>query len=104
MQMMPKPDDGQVSTFDPARLEVLRERLMIDKTAMAKILGVSRITYYDWVTKGSPMRKSNLFYVRSTLRKLVAVMRDNNWPDEATAKLSNHRRKLKLLELLEEYD
>ncbi len=70
--MTPKP-------IDFAKVEALRRHMLLTTTDMAKLLGVSRMTYYGWV-RGKALRKSNDETVRTMLRRLLAVMTDHAWP------------------------
>lgn len=65
--------------LDFSKVEALRKHLMLTTADMAKLLGVSRMTYYGWV-KGRTMRKANDEAVRSMLRLLLKLVTEHNWP------------------------
>jgi len=104
MRMMPeeKPDT-QPRPLDVSKLEILRNHLMLDKSSMARVLGVSRVTYHAWLD-GRQIRQSNLDYVRSTLRKVIAVIKDHQWPSPDVKAMTFKQRKQELDALLEQYD
>jgi DNA-binding XRE family transcriptional regulator len=53
MRMMPKETlDTQPRPLDISKLEILRNHLMLDKSSMARVLGVSRVSYHAWLTVG----------------------------------------------------
>lgn len=104
MRMMPKETpDTQPRPLDISKLEILRNHLMLDKSSMARVLGVSRVSYHAWLSGGT-IRQSNLDYVRSTLRKVIAVIKDHQWPSPDVRAMTFKQRKQKLDALLETYD
>jgi len=44
--------------LDFTKVEALRKHMLLTTRDMAELLGVSRMTYYGWVS-GKPMRKTN---------------------------------------------
>ena len=105
MQTMRKTEksDPLITAIDPNKLELLRKRLLLSKSGMASIFGVSRVTYHGWLD-GRDMRKSNYDYVKSTLRRLVALIKDSDWPDEGVKAMTYQQRRAELDRLLEQYD
>lgn len=93
MQTTPKP-------LDFAKIEVLRRHMLLNASDMAKILGVSRVTYYGWV-RGKPVRKKNEEHAKRSLRKLLAIMAEHNWPTPEVVGLTQQNRMQRLLALLE---
>lgn len=65
---------------DFAQVETLRRRMLISKVQMAKLLGVSRLTYYNWTHGKNQIRSSHERRVREVLRRLLAVIVDHEWP------------------------
>jgi hypothetical protein len=73
--------------------------MLLTTRDMAELLGVSRMTYYGWVS-GKPMRKTNQLFVRSMLKRLLAVMTDHGWPMPEVIAADQKLRKEHLIELL----
>ncbi len=62
---------------DFKQIEALRRRMLFTVESMAKIYGVSRVTYYNWL-KGTKVRRPE--QVRKVTRGLLACVTDYNWP------------------------
>lgn len=77
--------------------------MLLSRGDMAKVLGVSRMTYYSWVGGGA-IRKNNEALVRASLKKLLAVVTDHGWPTPEANAMQPRYRLDKLRELLEAYD
>lgn len=88
--------------LDFAKVEVLRRHLMLTTSDMSEVFGVSRITYYNW-TKGTPLRTKNLTNTKKIIRKLVAIVKEHNWPTEEVRQLDQKQRLQRLLALLQWY-
>jgi DNA-binding XRE family transcriptional regulator len=88
------------NTVDFAKIEALRGHLGITQGEMAKAFGVSRLTYTKW-TKGTPIRPSNASRVRDTLRKLMGLVRAQQWPTPDVVALPAEIRCQRLLALLD---
>jgi len=86
--------------LDFAKVEALRKHMLLTTANMAKLLGVSRMTYYGWV-KGKPIRKSNDEKVREVLKQLLMVMSDHNWPTPEVIALDQSQRLERLLAILD---
>jgi len=94
-------NEANPQPLDFARVEALRRHMLLTTNDMASILGVSRVTYYNWV-KGKPLRKTNDEQVRKTLRKLLSIIRDHGWPAPEVLGMEQPQRKERLEELLQE--
>jgi len=77
--------------LDFSKVEALRKHLMLTTADMAKLLGVSRMTYYGWVN-GKRMRKANDEAVRSMLRLLLKLVTEHNWPAPEVIAMSSRQR------------
>jgi len=95
---MPK-TKSEDQTLIFARVEALRKHMLLTTTHMAKVLGVSRVTYSGWVS-GKPIRKGNNIRVRAALRKLFAILTEKEWPQPDIIAMSNKQRFDTLLELI----
>ncbi len=84
---------------DFAKVEVLRRHMLLSTSDMAKVLGISRMTYYLWV-RGKPMRSTNVPKVKLMLKKLLAILTDHGWPTAEVLEMEQPQRAQRLLELL----
>lgn len=66
---------------------------------MAKVLGVSRVTYSGWVN-GKSIRKANEEKVKKMLRKMLAVVTEQEWPKPEVIAMTSLQRLNTLLELV----
>lgn len=74
--------------------------MLLTGVQMAKLLGVSRVTYYTWVKQDVPkIRKGNDKRIRGVLRELLATMQ-GGWPADEVKGLTSDKRFEKLLELM----
>ena len=48
---------------------------------MAYLFQVSRMTYYAWVTGKAQIRANNAARVRRVLKKLLEMVKHNEWPN-----------------------
>jgi len=87
------------NTLDFTKVEALRKHMLLTTRDMSELLGVSRMTYYSWVA-GKPMRETNRLYVRTMLKRLLAVMTDHRWPMPEVIAANQKHRKERLIELL----
>ena len=85
--------------LDFTKVEALRKHLMLTTADMAKLLGVSRMTYYGWV-KGKAMRKANDEAVRSMLRRLLTVVTEEGWTSPEVIAMNSNQRLDRLKETL----
>ena len=86
-----------------SKVEELRKHMMLTNTNMAKVIGVSRMTYYSWVN-GKPIRKKNLGKVQATLRKLLDIMTKHDWPKPSIIALEQDQRFGVLKDILKKYE
>ncbi len=89
------------STLNFDQVEALRTHMLLNTAHMAKVLGVSRVTYSGW-TKGKAIRKGNEEKVRAALRKMFAVMTEQKWPSPEVIAMPSAQRLNTLLELMNE--
>lgn len=87
--------------IDFAKVEALRRHMLLTTTDMAKLLGVTRMTYYSWIQGTVPRRKSDE-KIRAVLKRLLGVMTEHNWPMPEVIAATQTRRKELLDELLED--
>jgi len=85
--------------IDFQKVESLRRHMLLNTADMAQLLGVSRVTYYNWV-KGKPVRKNNVITVKQKLRGLLNVMTVHSWPPPNVIAMDPKQRLEKLLEVL----
>jgi DNA-binding XRE family transcriptional regulator len=84
---------------DFAKVEVLRRHMLLSVSDMAKVLGVSRVTYYSWV-RGKQPRMSNLARVKARIRRMLALLTEQNWPSTEVLEMAQADRVQRLIELL----
>ena len=85
--------------LDFTNVEALRTHMLLTAAHMAKVLGVSRVTYSGWV-KGKPIRKGNDAKVRATLREMLNVLNEHEWPKPEVIAMTSAQRLDTLLELM----
>ena len=88
------------STLDFAQVEALRAHMLLTTAQIAKIIGVSRVTYSGWVN-GKPIRQSNNASTRDALRKLFKVLEEQEWPRPEVIAMPSSQRFKTLLEFME---
>jgi len=81
------------------KVEILRRHMLLTATDMADIFQVSRQTYNNWL-QGKPLRPTNEKHVKKTIRRLLAIVKERNWPDEVVRNLDQRARVQRLLVLL----
>jgi hypothetical protein len=77
--------------LDFSKVETLRRYMLLTVTNMATLFGVSRMTYYGWVS-GKSIRKTNDLAVRRVLKQLLSIVSDEKWPTEEVVKASQTQR------------
>jgi DNA-binding XRE family transcriptional regulator len=87
---------------DFTKVEALRKHMLLTAHDMAVVMGVSRVSYYNWLG-GKPVRKANTDKVASAVRILLAVVRDHGWPAPEIVGLSRKMRTQRLLALVAQY-
>lgn len=86
-------------SIDFNKVEILRRHMMLTAADLADIFQVSRQTYNNWL-QGKPLRPTNEKHVKRTIRQLLAIVKEQNWPDEAVRNLDQRARVQRLLVLL----
>ncbi len=89
--------------IDFVKVEALRKHMMLTTDNMARLFGVSRMTYYGWV-KGKPLRKANDGMVRTVLKRLLSIMIEDKWPTPDVIAMEQPQRKERLDELLKRFE
>lgn len=89
--------------IDFVKVEALRKHMMLTTDNMARLFGVSRMTYYGWV-KGKPLRKANDGMVRTVLKRLLSIMVEDKWPTPDVIAMEQPQRKERLDELLKRFE
>jgi DNA-binding XRE family transcriptional regulator len=89
--------------IDFVKVEALRRHMMLTTDNMARLFGVSRMTYYGWV-KGKPLRKANDGMVRTVLKQLLSIMVEDKWPTPDVIAMEQPQRKERLDELLKRFE
>lgn len=84
-------------------IEQVRKAMLLTMQNMADLMGVSRVTYYNWV-KGNPLKHVNAVKAKVLMRKLAVLVTDHNWPTAKQRQASRNERFEMLLELLKVLD
>lgn len=86
--------------LDFEKVESLREHMSLTMDHMAKLLGVSRVTYHGWVN-GKPIRAKNEDKAKAMLRQLITLVKQGHWPPDGAKVMPSKQRFQTLLEILE---
>lgn len=79
-------------------IDTFREkRLLISEKDMAQLLGVSRMTYWRWVS-GTAEPTRNIKPVYAMISQVLAFVRDSEWPTPEVKAMKQADRFKKLLE------
>lgn len=84
-------------TFD--KIDALRKHMLLTKSQMARLLGVSRVTYHNWAKAGHPAER-NVAKTRAILKDLLRVMTEHEWPSPAVIAMDQDERLLELQRLI----
>ena len=76
--------------IDFTRLEAIRQHMALRHGDMAKLLGVSRMSYYRW-EQGYPMRPSTVTVLRLRTKNLLEIAR-SGFPSEEVKKIGYEER------------
>lgn len=93
-----------LTKLDIAKVEKLRERMLLTKAQMANVLGISRVHYHSLLEasasgRAEDMRKSTREKVRYGLVRLLNVAQKHQWPLEEHATMQPSQRFERLKEL-----
>lgn len=83
------------------KVESLRKHMMLNISQMSELLGVSRMSYYGWVS-GKSMSKRSEKKVKTTVKKLLKIMQDHDWPNVNVITMESSERFNHLKQLLAE--
>jgi DNA-binding XRE family transcriptional regulator len=81
------------------RIDALRRHMLLTKTQMARLLGVSRVTYHAWEKAWGPSRRS-IMYARAVLKELLRVMVEHEWPTPTVVAMDQEDRLIELQKLI----
>lgn len=84
---------------DFAKVDMLRRHMLLSVSDMAKVMGVSRMTYYTWL-RGGNVRSTNVPKVKAILKKMLTIIKDGGWPSQEVLVMKPSDRLAHLLELL----
>jgi len=93
-----------LAKLDIAKVERLRENMLLTRTQMAIVLGISRMHYYSLLEAtasggAEEMRKATREKVRYGLVRLLTVAQKHHWPLEEHATMPPAKRFKRLKEL-----
>ena len=84
-------------TFD--KIDALRRHMLLTHTQMARLLGVSRVTYYNWRKLGHPADGAEA-RTRAILKDMLRVMTEHEWPTPAVVAMDQDERLVALQKLV----
>lgn len=84
-------------SFD--KIDALRRHMLLTNVQMARLLGVSRVTYYNWKKAGYPAER-NVTKTRAILKDLLRVMTEHEWPTPAIVAMDQDERLIELQKLV----
>ena len=87
----------QQITFD--KIDALRRHMLLTAGQMARLLGVSRVTYYNWKRAGAPADRTAA-KTRATLKELLRVMTEHEWPTPEVVAMDPDDRLIALQKLI----
>lgn len=92
-----------VVRIDFAKVDRLRERMLLTKTQMASMLGISRVQYHNLLAAsaagGADMRKSTRIKVKEGLVRLMTAVHQHSFPTATDAALTSEDRYARLKKL-----
>lgn len=92
--------NGQpAKVIDFAKVEVLRRHMLLSVSDMARVLGVSRVTYYSWV-RGKQPRPGRTAKVKLLIKKMLFLLTERGWPTTDVLEMDQKDRVERLIELL----
>ncbi len=86
--------------IDFTKVDALRKHMLLTTSNMAKLLGVSRMTYYAYLRGQSPQR-AKAEKIRAALKKLLHIMAEHNWPTPEAIEMEQKDRFKRLSELVD---
>lgn len=78
--------------IDFAKVEILRGRLGLSTSDVSTAMGVSRMTYYQWV-RGGNMREAHARRARTVIRAMLDLLKDKAWFEQVLPAGADARRK-----------
>lgn len=84
-------------TFD--KIDALRRHMLLTHAQMARLLGVSRVTYYNWRKLGHPADRAEA-RTRAILKDMLRVMTEHEWPTPAIVAMDQDQRLIELQKLV----
>lgn len=91
------------NALDFAKVDALRAHMLLTVDSMTTLLGVSRVSYYNWL-KGAKMRDTTQAKIRKVTRSLVALVSNQTWPNDAVFVAKQPERLKMLQDILKELD
>lgn len=85
------------------QIEEVRRKLRISRSVMAKVLGVSRVSYYNWEKDGTMIRTKR-DQVSDRLKLLVKVCSEHQFPKPEDMMGTAKTRGNTLLELIAQHE
>jgi len=102
---VPAPTMEQASSkyIDFNQIDSIRKRMLLSVDSLATLFGITRVTYYNWMSGVKP-RKPKQLQVRKVMRNLATAVAVHNWPTEEAFQVRQPERLKMLQELLASLD
>lgn len=86
--------------LDFVKIDALRRHMLLTHTQMSQLLGVSRVTYYNW-KRGSQPSQQNVGKARAALKEMMRVMVEQQWPSPEVVAMDTTERVIALQRLMQ---
>ena len=83
------------------QIDSLRRHMLLTVSDMAKVLGISRETYYTWLSGEGYPRPKREVYVKKRVRQLLYLLTEKEWPRPDVIAAAPRERLGKLLEVID---
>jgi hypothetical protein len=74
------------------RVELLRKYLHLSQMEMASLLGVTRLTYFKWITAKAWPQGGNIEVITQMTGRLAAIVKAKKWPTPEAMGMSPKQR------------
>lgn len=82
------------------RVEMLRKYLQLSQNDAAWLYGVSRLTYYKWVSMTAWPQGDNIDTITRVTTKLATLVKNKKWPTPDSMALSPEQRLERLVAMI----
>jgi len=90
----------EAKPLDFVKIDALRRHMLLTHTQMAGLLGVSRVTYYNW-KRGAQPSQLNVGKAKAALKEMMRVMVAHQWPSPDVVAMDSTERVIALQRLMQ---